>query len=599
MTAPAGDPASVPLLAGGGGAGGRPASQVRVLRGRPSQQQQHSSQEQQDADIGLVAEDADGTAVVGVAASGAETTVLLTGDEDEHGTLAGDTQGGIFRLRPSILTLLPVTLTYNMATMLVSVLLPNIMANWFKCEPDGEGGHVLGAERILLLAAGGNHSKCHPYEAAQAVNGLVDSLRNLLAFFSAAFIGRLSDVVGRRVCIVAYLVIASLPTLALLLTGGESAAAYYATCLLCGLFGVGASMGFFGVILNAYIGDTYAAGERGTQFGRIAAVGTLAMIINPWFGKLTDGMTLVGVCCASLAMVCFTLVYVLLLMPESLPRAKRNRFSWGRTLNPLAPLRLLSQSRVMRWVALVAFLGDCASAGVREIAIMYTDQVLGLKGDAARDYNRLLFAVIGVCFLLNNIVVLPALLRLNTRASVLIFLGQIGNAVHDLVYVVLAYMPYKWVSLANSVPTGFTALSAVAATSLISANMGAKEQGFALGTLAAMQGIADIIAPLVYSETFAYFGHRFDMPQVPFGLGVLCALASALVALCGPLREIETRKRHALATSHSVAYRSRGRRDSECTVDSILGDSPIRQVSSEEQRARAEDAQAAQAEARR
>jgi MFS family permease len=174
---------------------------------------------------------------------------------------------------------------------------------------------------------------------------------------------------------------------------------------------------------------------------------------------------------------------------------------------------------------------------------------------------------------------------------VLIFMGQIGNAVHDLVYVVLAYMPYKWVSLANSVPTGFTALSAVATTSLISANMGAKEQGFALGTLSAMQGIADIVAPLVYSETFAYFGHRFDMPQVPFGLGVLCALASALVALCGPLREIETRKRHSLATSHSVAYRARGRRDSDCTVDSILGDSPIRPVSSEEQRARAVDGQ--------
>jgi hypothetical protein len=46
-----------------------------------------------------------------------------------------------------------VTLTYNLATMLVSVLLPNILAHWFKCEPDG--GHVLGAERVLLLAAGG------------------------------------------------------------------------------------------------------------------------------------------------------------------------------------------------------------------------------------------------------------------------------------------------------------------------------------------------------------------------------------------------------------------------------------------------------------
>ncbi len=74
------------------------------------------------------------------------------------------------------------------------------------------------------------------------------------------------------------------------------------------------------------------------------------------------------------------------------------------------------------------------------------------------------------------------------------------------------------------------------------------------GTLSAVQGIADVLWPLCYSELFAYFGHSFHLPQVPFVLGVLFALTAAAIVQLGPLRELEARKRRVLSTSHWFAY---------------------------------------------
>lgn len=385
---------------------------------------------------------------------------------------------------------------------------------------------------------------------------MVDSLSNLLCFFAAAFVGRLSDVVGRRPILALNFSMTQLPTFALWLSGGSSPAAYYAAVVLAGLAGAGAAGNFVWVLYNAYVSDSYAAERRAVQFGKLQAAMTVAMIAMPLSGRLTDGLGLQRLCELVLLMTGGAVAYVALVLPESLPAARRNAFSWGRTLNPLAPLTLLSQSRILRWTSLVAFLGACAQSGTSEIAFVYTDQVLGLEGSAASEYNRLLYCALGVTFLVTNAVVLPCMLSCRLRASVLIAVGQVGAAAHLAVYVALAYMPYKAVSLSNTVPTSIQALSTVSITSLISANMGAQEMGFALGTLSAVQGIADVLSPLCYSELFAYFGHRFHLPQVPFVLGVVFALAAAAIALLGPLRELEARKskRRVLSASHSAAY---------------------------------------------
>jgi DHA1 family tetracycline resistance protein-like MFS transporter len=474
------------------------------------------------------------------------TQVRVRPREREPGSAGGAaggaaTRGGLLHLEPSGWALVPLIVAVNVAQMLMQTQMPALQASWFtKCDSPGGNGTVV---------------PCKPdYEAAQAVGGLVDSLSNLLCFFAAAFVGRLSDVVGRRPILVLNIAVTQLPTAALWLSGGSSPTAYYSAVVLAGLAGAGAAGNFVWVLYNAYVSDSYVAEERAAQFGKTQAAMTLAMIAAPLSGRLTDGLGLQRLCEVVLLTTGGAIAYVALVLPESLPTTRRNAFSWGRTLNPLAPLALLSQSRILRWTSLIAFLGACAQSGTSEIAFVYTDQVLGLEGSAASEYNRVLYCALGFTFLITNAVVLPCMLSCRLRASVLIAIGQAGAAAHLAVYVALAYMPYKAVSLSNTVPTSIQALSTVSITSIISTNMGAQEMGFALGTLSAVQGIADVLSPLCYSELFAYFGHRFHLPQVPFVLGVLFALTAAAIALLGPLRELEARKRRVLSTSHSVAY---------------------------------------------
>mmetsp|Transcript_2620 Transcript_2620/g.5088 ORF Transcript_2620/g.5088 Transcript_2620/m.5088 type:complete len:516 (+) Transcript_2620:328-1875(+) len=465
-------------------------------------------------------------------------------------TNAGESRGGCFNVRPSVWVLLPAIFLCFVGNALMFALMPVIQASWFtKCEQNFS---------MIDDISNSSSSNCKPdYEAAQAVNGVVDSLSSLFSFFAAALVGRLSDVYGRRRIIALGMAGTSAPLIALFLTRAQSPFAFYGTTLVAAFFGC-SGRSFLGVVCMAYISDTSLPKDLPLRMGIFTASITITMILNPLLGHLTANLALQEIMLLNLVLVACAILYTMIVLPESLPDTKRNKFEWGRTMNPMAPLQLLAHSRIMRWVSLIYFLASGAEAGVAEIALNYVDQVLGLSGQSSADFNRLLMATIGVSMLFANTVLLQSLLKFKVSPVTLFAMSQIGSVCRIGIYILLGFFPVKALILINGFPTMFLALMSVSCNTLVSANMGSQEQGFALGTLSAMGVIGDVINPVIFSELFAYFGHNYDLPEVPFILGLLSASMSLLLALFGPLRSILADTKRAPEPSHSVACMTTG-----------------------------------------
>jgi len=58
-----------------------------------------------------------------------------------------------------------------------------------------------------------------------------------------------------------------------------------------------------------------------------------------------------------------------------------------------------------------------------------------------------------------------------------------------------------------------------------------------VGALQAIQGVAAVLGPWLFSQLFEVFGRDFHAPSAPFFMGALLASSSIFVTL-GPLRKV-------------------------------------------------------------
>src|SRR5262249_48009872 len=87
-----------------------------------------------------------------------------------------------------------------------------------------------------------------------------------------------------------------------------------------------------------------------------------------------------------------------------------------------------------------------------------------------------------------------------------------------------------WLGIPLMALWGFASSSALA---LMSRRVGASEQGRLQGANASIMGIANMLGPGLFSQTFAFAignGHGWDLPGAPFLLSALLLAAGLLVA---------------------------------------------------------------------
>jgi DHA1 family tetracycline resistance protein-like MFS transporter len=352
--------------------------------------------------------------------------------------------------------------------------------------------------------------------AARTLGGF-NTLWALMQFFASPMAGALSDRFGRRPLVLLsnlglgadYIFMALAPTLGWLLVGR----------VISGITSATVPTGY------AYIADITAPEKRAKAFGLMGAAFGIGFVIGPAVGGLLGHygprlpFWVAGGC--SLA----NFVYGLVVLPESLPAERRSVFSLKRA-NPVGSIALLREDRRLVWFGAMHFLYYLAHASLPSVFVLYASYRYGWDTQQV----GYVLAAVGVTFaIVQGGLVGPIVNAIGERRALLLGLlsGAAGFATYGLA------PTGRWY-LAGIPIMGLWGLYGPSSQSLMTKRIGPSRQGQLQGALGSIVGMANIVAPTIFSAVFAAALSTFRswrMPGAPFLLAAALLLVAAGLGL--------------------------------------------------------------------
>jgi DHA1 family tetracycline resistance protein-like MFS transporter len=364
--------------------------------------------------------------------------------------------------------------------------------------------------------------------------GLSWSGFSLLQFVGAPFLGALSDRFGRRPIIL----------LSVFGLGVNQLALVFAPSLfwyMAGRFIAGVCAASFATA-SAYMADITPPERRARNFGLIGAAFGISFIIGPAIGgPLGDyGLRLPFVVGAVLAGL--NLVYGLFVLPESLPRAARQPFSW-RSCNPLAALAVLFQRRLTLGLAAGSMLGVFGMGVLQAVWVLYTGERFGWSATA----NGLSLAAVGLLVAIaQGVLVAPSVRWLGEGCTVML-----GGALTAIAYFGFAFAPESLLFALSLIPFGLGGVAGPTLQSIISRSAAAGQQGAIMGALMGLQSLVFAISPFIGSPLFARYtvgAAGSVLAGAPFLFGAIATVLSLVLTLA-----VLRWHGHELAAARSIA----------------------------------------------
>jgi DHA1 family tetracycline resistance protein-like MFS transporter len=372
---------------------------------------------------------------------------------------------------------------------------------------------------LVLGFAGGDRAR------AAGWFGVFGTLWALMQFFCAPVQGALSDRFGRRPIILLsnfglgldYLVMALAPTLGVLLLGrilsGATAASMSTTA--------------------AYVADVLPAERRASGFGMINVAVGLGLVFGPGLGgvlgALDPRLPFWVAACLSL----LNGAYGFAILPESLPRESRARFTWRRA-NPIGALQWLRSDPVLVGLGAVNFLGFLAQQALPAVFMLYTGYRYGWDTRTV----GLGLAGLGVCFaVVGSGLVQPVTRCLGERRTILTGLtaGACGFAI-------FALAPTDRILALGMPVMAFWTLGSAVTQGLMSRRVAVSQQGLLQGAASSLMAVAGLLGPGLFTAIFAVSiaGCR-DTKQsgVAFLIAALLLLGAAVLAARVTARDCE------------------------------------------------------------
>lgn len=348
---------------------------------------------------------------------------------------------------------------------------------------------------------------------AAQVYGLAFTLWALMQFFSSPVLGVLSDRYGRRPIVLLsnfglgldYILMALAPNLAWLFVGRVISGITTASIPAAG----------------AYIADVTPPERRAAGFGMISVAFGLGFVLGPAVGGMLGAVSPRLPFWVAAVLSLANAAYGFFVLPESLPPERRFPFAWRRA-NPVGALTLLRSHSALFGLAAVTFLSNLAHEALPSTSVLY------MKYRYGWDERTVGFtlAVVGVCWaLVGGVLVRPVVKRFGERRALLagLLFGAAGFAIIGLAPTGLVY----WLGIPVFALWGF---ANPALQGLMTARVGPSEQGQLQGALGSLRGIAFLLGPVIFSQTFAWFvAHgEWHLPGAALLLAALF-LAAALV----------------------------------------------------------------------
>jgi MFS transporter, DHA1 family, tetracycline resistance protein len=359
--------------------------------------------------------------------------------------------------------------------------------------------------------------------SAARIYGLFGTVWALMQFVFSPVLGALSDRFGRRPVILLsnlglgldYLLMAWAPTLGWLLIGRVISGITAATFATAG----------------AYIADVTPAERRAKAFGLLGAAFGIGFVLGPAVGGLLGymGPRLPFWVAGGFSIV--NALYGLFVLPESLPPDRRAPFSW-RHANPIGSLALLRSHAEVFGLACASFLGFIAHEVLPSTFVLYASYRFAWDARAM----GLMMAGVGVCgMIVSGGLVGPIVARLGERGTLLLGLvcGAVGFALYGLA-------PTGAILCLGIPLQALWGLSGPASQGIMTKRIDPSAQGQLQGASASLRGIAGLIGPALFTQTFALFiGSRagWQLPGAPF------LLAAALLGTGTAIAWSVTRRR--------------------------------------------------------
>lgn len=348
--------------------------------------------------------------------------------------------------------------------------------------------------------------------------GILTASYAAMQFIFAPILGALSDRYGRRPVLLVslagmaldYLVLYWAPSLWWLLLGR----------LVAGI--TGASL----TVANAYIADVTPPENRAKNFGLLGATFGVGFILGPALGGWLGEHGLRTPFLVAAALTALNFLYGLLVLPESLPPAGRGQQLERQNLNPLTPLKALTEYPILRNLTLTFVLLGLAGQIIMSTWVLYTEAALrwtpAQNGAALAFYGVLTAGV-------QAGLIGPFIARFGERRTIMTGLvASIGE------FMLLSVARSPLVLYGSLVVGALGGLAQPALQGMISREVDESEQGRVMGAVTSLNSLVGIFGPIMATAVFA-FGLGKGFAGLAFVLGALLSVWGTFLIL-GALR---------------------------------------------------------------
>lgn len=322
------------------------------------------------------------------------------------------------------------------------------------------------------------------------------------------------------------------------------------------VFGLGGSLGvlFLGRLIGgitagnlatatAYIADVSRREEQSKNFALVGTAWSLGLIIGPALGGVLGQFSLQAPALAAAGLALANAVLAFFLLPESLPRERRDTAPWqGRDYNPIVTIMTMGRRPGLALLLLVYALFGLAFNGAASTAALFIIQ----KFSAVTWQVSLMLMLGGISIALTNTFAVPRVVpRLGERLTGILSLLGLG-----LVYVALFFAPaLALVDVIYMLSSSMNSFVFPVLTTLSAKRVGLQEMGTLMGVTSAVGSLMALLGPL-----YAGVAYDFIMPGAPFWIGAMVLVIAAWMLSRMPVES----ERGAKSEEHGARGEERG-----------------------------------------